>query len=78
MSHSLHLNVKARQRGSSFDGTRNIQFFSLFSIFKNFRENLVLEGVVKAWIIPSIQRVEMVFRQLGLLALGLCCLISKV
>lgn len=66
------------------NGVRRLMRYVLFSLshfslfFKNFRENLVLEGVVKDWIIPSIQRVEMVFRQLGLLALGLCCLISKV
>ncbi|KAI0764062.1 nuclear condensing complex subunit [Irpex lacteus] len=42
-----------------------------------FEENSTLEGVVNDLIVPSIKRVEANFRELGLVALGLCCLIAR-
>ncbi|GLB42418.1 putative nuclear condensing complex subunits, C-term domain [Lyophyllum shimeji] len=40
-------------------------------------DNLTLEGILKELILPSVRRKEVVFREQGLLALGLCCSIAK-
>ena len=45
---------------------------------QKFDENSMLEGLVAALIIPSVKRREMTHRELGLISLGLCCLIAKV
>ncbi|CAA7267951.1 unnamed protein product [Cyclocybe aegerita] len=42
-----------------------------------FEENLILDGILRELIIPSVQRKDTVFRERGLKALGLCCLIAK-
>ncbi|KAG6903032.1 hypothetical protein C0995_007465 [Termitomyces sp. Mi166 len=40
-------------------------------------ENSTLEGILEELIIPSVKRKEYVFREKGLISLGLCCLIAK-
>ncbi|KAJ3515967.1 hypothetical protein NLJ89_g1427 [Agrocybe chaxingu] len=42
-----------------------------------FEENLILDGVLRELIIPSVQKKDAVFRERGLKALGLCCLIAR-
>ncbi|KAF5378891.1 hypothetical protein D9615_006988 [Tricholomella constricta] len=39
-------------------------------------ENSTLDGILKELIIPSVKRKELVFREKGLVSLGLCCLIA--
>jgi len=38
----------------------------------------MLDGILKELIIPSVQRKEEIFRELGVKCLGLCCLIARV
>jgi len=38
----------------------------------------MLDGVLQELIIPSVQRKDEVFRDLGVKCLGLCCLIARV
>ncbi|KAG6876787.1 hypothetical protein C0992_011749 [Termitomyces sp. T32_za158] len=40
-------------------------------------ENSTLEGILQELIIPSVRRKEYIFREKGLISLGLCCLIAK-
>ncbi|KAI0092243.1 nuclear condensing complex subunit [Irpex rosettiformis] len=54
-----------------------ISIAMLKRVHGRFNENSALEGIVNDLIVPSIKRVESVFRELGLIALGLCCLIAK-
>ncbi|KAF8163123.1 nuclear condensing complex subunit [Crassisporium funariophilum] len=42
-----------------------------------FEENIMLDGILKELIIPSVQRKDIAFRESGLKCLGLCCLIAK-
>ena len=48
----------------------------LFS--QSFEDNSTLEGILADLIIPAVKRKELVMREKGLVALGLCCLIAKV
>ncbi|KAG6819105.1 hypothetical protein H0H93_015408 [Arthromyces matolae] len=41
-------------------------------------ENTTLEGILQELIIPSVKRKDFLFREKGLISLGLCCLIAKV
>ncbi|TRM63723.1 nuclear condensing complex subunit [Schizophyllum amplum] len=43
----------------------------------SFEDNSTLEGVLADLIIPAVKRKELVMREKGLVALGLCCLIAK-
>ncbi|KAG6908746.1 hypothetical protein DXG01_003450 [Tephrocybe rancida] len=40
-------------------------------------ENSTLDGILKELIVPSVKRKEFIFREKGLISLGLCCLIAK-
>ena len=42
-----------------------------------FEENSTLEGVLGELIIPAVKRRELLLRERGLVALGLCCLIAR-
>ena len=46
--------------------------------FKTFEENIMLDGILKELIVPSVQRKDEIFRELGVKCLGLCCLIARV
>ncbi|KAL1742526.1 nuclear condensing complex subunit [Schizophyllum fasciatum] len=43
----------------------------------SFEDNSTLEGILADLIIPAVKRKELVMREKGLVALGLCCLIAK-
>ncbi|KAG6830471.1 hypothetical protein H0H87_008044 [Tephrocybe sp. NHM501043] len=40
-------------------------------------DNSTLDGILQELIIPSVKRKEFIFREKGLISLGLCCLIAK-
>lgn len=44
---------------------------------QTFEENSTLEGVLADLIIPSVKRKELIFREKGLISVGLCCLIAR-
>ncbi|EIN08176.1 hypothetical protein PUNSTDRAFT_143847 [Punctularia strigosozonata HHB-11173 SS5] len=46
-------------------------------VMGTFEENSTLEGILGDLIIPAVKRKEMVFREKGLISLGLCCLIAR-
>jgi hypothetical protein len=52
--------------------------FNMLDIIQSFEENSSLEGILTDLVIPSVKRKEVVLREKGLVALGLCCLIAKV
>ena len=46
--------------------------------WQTFDENPTLEAVLRELVVPAIQTKEVVVRERGLTALGLCCMIHKV
>ncbi|KAH9930472.1 nuclear condensing complex subunit [Epithele typhae] len=72
------MSPEEKQRADEIDSRcLSLCVVMLERVNSTFEENSMLQGVLKELIVPSVKRKEMVLREKGLIALGLCCLIAR-